>query len=416
MECRKQLDHFICYECADSAVQSLDADLVDGPNDLSAQDWQVQCLHTDCDGVKCVGVFDHADLFHILPKETVRRWLELWKVAKEHDEDERDDLRKENRQLETSIDEKIFEGEKERFIQDNDEPERHGWPQWWDMDTKSLRVPVKDPKEQNYVRRKFEETLTCHSHDNPACACTEWERGVGVINSHCQVEEDFQILQIERVQNIELWNSYEAYMRNMVFERLHSEPAERMLFHGTREDNIDSIVQNNFNRDYAGANATRYGKGCYFAAHSEYSADKRQDKREKYSPENAKKEKFMFLCRVMVGDFCVGRENAKGPDKVDPDNSYSRLYDTTVDNKDKPTIFVTYNDAQVYPEYIITFKDLRPRPHAPPPSPPPVMPPTPPTSAPPGSTGKETRKKKDLEEGQGLEGKLQRKLEQRKSS
>ena len=31
-------------------------------------------------------------------------------------------------------------------------------------------------------------------------------------------------------------------------------------------------------------------------------------------------------------------------------------YDSTVDNEQNPNIFVTYNDAQAYPEYLIKFK------------------------------------------------------------
>jgi poly [ADP-ribose] polymerase 10/14/15 len=33
----------------------------------------------------------------------------------------------------------------------------------------------------------------------------------------------------------------------------------------------------------------------------------------------------------------------------------TQLYDSTVNNLEAPTIFVTYNDSQAYPEYIVTF-------------------------------------------------------------
>lgn len=32
------------------------------------------------------------------------------------------------------------------------------------------------------------------------------------------------------------------------------------------------------------------------------------------------------------------------------------LYDTTVDALTNPSIYVTYHDAQAYPEYLITFR------------------------------------------------------------
>ena len=37
------------------------------------------------------------------------------------------------------------------------------------------------------------------------------------------------------------------------------------LFHGTDEDTVKKIVQQGFNRSFAGKNATAYGKGVYFA-------------------------------------------------------------------------------------------------------------------------------------------------------
>jgi len=33
----------------------------------------------------------------------------------------------------------------------------------------------------------------------------------------------------------------------------------------------------------------------------------------------------------------------------------NQLYDTTVDNMGDPSIFVTYHDAQAYPEYLVKF-------------------------------------------------------------
>ena len=33
-----------------------------------------------------------------------------------------------------------------------------------------------------------------------------------------------------------------------------------------------------------------------------------------------------------------------------------QLYDSTVNNVGNPQIFVTYHDAQAYPEYLVRFK------------------------------------------------------------
>ena len=60
----------------------------------------------------------------------------------------------------------------------------------------------------------------------------------------------------------------------------------------------------------------------------------------------------MFYVRVTVGEYCKGVKDALTPDVRDGLN----LYDSTVNNVDNPSIYVTYHDAQAYPEYLIKFK------------------------------------------------------------
>ena len=115
-------------------------------------------------------------------------------------------------------------------------------------------------------------------------------------------------------------------------------------------------MKGNFNRSFAGKNSTSYGQGSYFARDASYSARVRKGG-ENYSVPNEEGFKFVILCRVLVGDFCRGSETFKVPPDM-PDGT--RRYDTTVDNTEDPTVFVTYNDAQVYPEYIVKFQDTSP--------------------------------------------------------
>ena len=56
-------------------------------------------------------------------------------------------------------------------------------------------------------------------------------------------------------------------------------------------------------------------------------------------------------CRVVVGEYCKGVQNALTPAVRDG----SLLFDTTVDKMANPSIYVTYNDAQAYPEYLVRF-------------------------------------------------------------
>ena len=62
--------------------------------------------------------------------------------------------------------------------------------------------------------------------------------------------------------------------------------------------------------------------------------------------------------RVVVGAWSKGVKDALTPDVRDARRNL--LYDTTVDNMADPSIFVTYHDAQAYPEYRIRFNQANP--------------------------------------------------------
>ena len=157
----------------------------------------------------------------------------------------------------------------------------------------------------------------------------------------------FNVLGVERVQNAELWTSFAAKKRSMLQRAGATETWEMAwLFHGTDQDTVPKIVAQGFNRSFCGKNATKYGKGVYFAVESEYST------RDCYSKPNAAGECFIFLCRVLVGEFCQGEENGAAPAVRYGDV----LYDSTVDNPRDPKIFVAYHDAQAYPEYLVKFR------------------------------------------------------------
>ena len=117
------------------------------------------------------------------------------------------------------------------------------------------------------------------------------------------------------------------------------------LFHGTSVETVPKIIQQGFNRGFAGKNATVYGKGVYFAKNSSYSASTT------YSPPSNGVQQ-MFLCRVLTGHTCKGVRDQLVPDVRD--SARNILYDCTT-NSDS-TIFVTYHDSQQYPEYLIRFK------------------------------------------------------------
>jgi len=158
------------------------------------------------------------------------------------------------------------------------------------------------------------------------------------------------IVKVERIENMSLWQSF-AVKRQTVLQRESDQASaarlERTwLFHGTTADIVPKIIQQGFNRAFCGRNATRFGKGVYFAVNSSYSASTT------YSAPDASGVQRMFLCKVVVGDYCHGKPDAIAPDV----RTGHQLYDTTVDNTSNPSMFVTYHDAQAYPEYLVHFK------------------------------------------------------------
>ena len=87
----------------------------------------------------------------------------------------------------------------------------------------------------------------------------------------------------------------------------------------------------------------------YFAASAEYSS------RNEYAVANLlSKERNMFMCNVLVGQYTKGDQGMRMPPEISPGGM---RYNSTVDDPKDPKIFVTYSDVQAFPEYRIVFKD-----------------------------------------------------------
>jgi hypothetical protein len=161
-----------------------------------------------------------------------------------------------------------------------------------------------------------------------------------------------RIVSIERIQNVSMWQSYAVKRQTVVSREKKQDNTktqsrfERVwLFHGCHPDVVPNIMQQGFNRSFCGRNATVYGKGVYFARDASYSSAPQ------YATKDSHGHQYIFACRVVVGEYCVGKSDALTPDV----RSGHTLYDSTVNNKSNPSIFVTYHDAQAYPEFLIKF-------------------------------------------------------------
>lgn len=154
-----------------------------------------------------------------------------------------------------------------------------------------------------------------------------------------------------------MWQSYVVkrqticYRENEMKDGNASEDAQRRaqqraerrwLWHGTNVEVMEKIMQQGFNRSFCGKNATMYGKGVYFARDTSYSACRA------YAVPDKNNYQYIMGCRVVVGEYCKGVQDALTPNVRD--TKTSTLYDCTVDDEVNPGIYVTYHDAQAYPE------------------------------------------------------------------
>ncbi|NXB09077.1 PAR14 polymerase, partial [Cnemophilus loriae] len=193
-------------------------------------------------------------------------------------------------------------------------------PTWDPMENERLKiVELKlDSREYKDVQERF--LQTCQS---------------------CKIEK------IERVQNLYLWKNYQIKKCEMD-KKNGSRNNERLLFHGTSQESLTFINDHGFNRSYAGMHAANFGNGTYFAVNASYSAHST------YSKPDVNGKKYMYLARVLVGEYSLGRKGSITPAQKNASNSVE-LFDSSTDNMSQPSMFIIFNDIQAYPEYLITF-------------------------------------------------------------
>ncbi|XP_035530830.1 protein mono-ADP-ribosyltransferase PARP14-like [Morone saxatilis] len=156
----------------------------------------------------------------------------------------------------------------------------------------------------------------------------------------------YTIRKIERVQNLYLWNAYAVCRQRILAKNGPADLGEKSLYHGTSAESCDCIERDRFDRSFAGAHAAAYGKGVYFAVNAAYSANG-------FSPPDASGLKRLYVALVLTGRYTVGDSSMKAPPPRGSDRT--DCFDSVVDNKQPPTMFVIFHDDQAYPEYLITF-------------------------------------------------------------
>ncbi|XP_070612407.1 protein mono-ADP-ribosyltransferase PARP12-like isoform X2 [Erythrolamprus reginae] len=204
------------------------------------------------------------------------------------------------------------------------------------------------------------------SNGNPAHIPPHWdpkalpELGYKLINllpsssEYIKVQTNFQrtmpkvtISAIKRIQNASLWEVYLWQKEQMKKANGGKDVDERLLFHGTSNSHVDAICQQNFDWRICGVHGTAYGKGSYFARDAAYS--------DHYGGGASSSIKSMFLAKVLVGDFTTGSSLYLRPPSKN--NQSSLFYNSCVNCVTNPSIFVIFEKHQIYPEYLIEYKN-----------------------------------------------------------
>jgi len=172
--------------------------------------------------------------------------------------------------------------------------------------------------------------------------------------------DQFLLVRVQRVQNTFLWRKFEAERRNIIQLRGAAEVHERTLFHGTRNHAPQEIVlrREGFMVDHAKDGL--YGKGLYFAVQPCYSHAYVHYSHDGFGT----KHYHLLMCRVLCG-----RSKKMG---LRVDRTMTRLklppaqFDSVEGGPHHPhgvgpgpscsNMFVIYQDAQVYPEFIVTYR------------------------------------------------------------
>uniref|UniRef100_A0A8C0SE17 Zinc finger CCCH-type containing, antiviral 1 n=1 Tax=Canis lupus familiaris TaxID=9615 RepID=A0A8C0SE17_CANLF len=146
--------------------------------------------------------------------------------------------------------------------------------------------------------------------------------------------KNFKIENIKKIKNTKLLNAFERKKLKM------NNRTEKILFCATRRTYVESICKDNFNWIIHGSSDTKYGKGIYFTKDAIYSHKDQQDDT---------KNMVMFVARVLVGDFTQGYRESLNPPPPP--------YDSYVDVRLNPSIFVIYEKDQIYPQYVIEYTE-----------------------------------------------------------
>lgn len=151
---------------------------------------------------------------------------------------------------------------------------------------------------------------------------------------------------IKRIQNPFLWRPFKNKQLELTLKYGSAKTLNiQRLFHGTREEYVESICKENFDWRLYGTNVGhKFGRGSYFSNSAAVAS--------RYCQPSLLGHCFLLVAEVIVGEVTKGDSSMTRP----PKNVFTNeLYDTTVDDPVAPKVFVKYDKQEYCPLYVIEF-------------------------------------------------------------
>lgn len=140
---------------------------------------------------------------------------------------------------------------------------------------------------------------------------------------------------IIKVDNPLLMNAY--YRKKEEKLKEFNGVEEHLLFHGTKDNNVESICKYNFDWRLYGKNVGhKFGKGVNFSINAKYASA--------YTDPNSYV-KVMIIAKVLIANVCQGKHDMSIPPPG---------FDTTQKGQNG-IVMVKYEDNEFYPAYILYF-------------------------------------------------------------
>ncbi|XP_042889404.1 zinc finger CCCH-type antiviral protein 1-like [Penaeus japonicus] len=155
------------------------------------------------------------------------------------------------------------------------------------------------------------------------------------------VTEGLKIVRIRRIQNPQLWRSFQATKNSLKKDSSASSVDDLQVFKEVRSSHKDSICLNNFEwKVHQATKETKYGQGVCFYTNPSLACKNFEGRRASFN--------YLFVVRALVAS------KIKGP-ILQPQ---LKRYDTIVDSRSNPTIIVKCDKSHYYPEYLVTMKSV----------------------------------------------------------